>query len=249
MRWFYRKQPNKNKGAQAIAELAIAGAILIMLLGYLLQQGYIYNMKQAVEMYTFRKALQLSRDQQREIILTVIRDVIVPSFFTGLNRQRTMSTASVEYNPYLIYEPKEDTPRDIGTRRLIQINELMIQEDRFLEVPPTLVTTEKGGEKTTRWETSQIAELDSQENKRSTTTYKYVTDVSEDEEAKTLAKSLTATEDVSTIIKFEPAAEVKKTLEEDDPGTTVTVGEVPKDVEIVFREKTTKDKLVTTPQD
>lgn len=244
---FYRKQPTKAKMGQAIAELAIAGAILIMLLGYLLQQGYIYNVKQALEMYTFRKAMELSHEQERGIVLTVIRDVIVPSFFTGLNRQRTTATASVEYNPYLIYEPKRGTPRDIGTRQLIQINELMIQEGRFIEVPPTLITIEKDGEEVTRWEQSKISELDSQENKRSTTTYEYLTDVSENEVEKTLSKYLRATEDVHTIVKFTPADEVRRTLEEDDPGATVTVGEVPQDLEIVFSETTTKEKAVTAP--
>src|SRR3989338_3677666 len=100
---------NAKKG-QATTELAILGAVVMMVLAYLLQQGYIYNSRQALEMYAFRKALELSRNQQRGINLTVIRDVVTPSFFTGLNRQRLMASSSVEYNPRMMYIPYAEDP-------------------------------------------------------------------------------------------------------------------------------------------
>ncbi len=151
----------KNKG-QATAELAIMGAIVLMLLSYLVSQGFLYNNRQALEMYTFRKALQLSKQQERGINLTVIRDVITPSFFTGLSRQRLMSTSIVEYNPWIIWEAKPGEPQHVASLQLLQVNDAMIQgnsgQGYFLQIPPTLVDIGQGS----RWGTSAIDEIDPQ---------------------------------------------------------------------------------------
>lgn len=164
MKMLHPRRPLRNKG-QATAELAIMGAIVLMLLSYLVSQGFLYNNRQAMEMYTFRKALQLSKQQERGINLTVIRDVITPSFFTGLSRQRLMSTSIVEYNPWIIWDAKQSDPQDVASLQLLQVNDAMIlgnnQQGYFLEIPPTLVDTGSGDGP--RWGTSAVEEIDPQD--------------------------------------------------------------------------------------
>lgn len=126
-----------NKKGQATTELAIMGAIVLVLLSYLVTQGAIYNQRLGLEMYTFRKALKLSQDQQRGVSLQVMRDTLVPSFFSGLNRQKIMASAVVDYNPWMLYNP--DVPQDLPTRQFIQMNEEMLRNDYLLEIPPTKV--------------------------------------------------------------------------------------------------------------
>ena len=137
----------RNNKAQATAELAIMGSIVIMLLAYLLQQGYIYNARQSLEMYTFREALAKSKGDERGVTLTVVRDMISTSFFTGLNRQRLMATSSVDYNPWVMYDP--NIYQDLPTKYLLQIGEAMVRNRLFFEVPPTrmrVVTNANAGQ-------------------------------------------------------------------------------------------------------
>jgi len=147
-----------SKKGQATTELAIIGTLVIMALAYLIQYGYMYNNRQALEMYAFRKALELSKQYERGITLTVMRDVILPSFFTGVSRQRLMATASVEYNPYKLYSPYQEDPEDVPTWQLIQLNDGMIRKNYFLQVPPTLITTRNDtGSDIAMWSSSSVA--------------------------------------------------------------------------------------------
>ena len=248
----------KNREGQATTELAIMGTVIIMVLAYLLQQGYIYNARQALEMYTFRKALELSKAQERGITLTVIRDVITPSFFTGLNRQRLMATASVEYNPYKAYIPKEEDPQDVSTRQLIQIGEAMIRKGSFFEVPPTKIkvtTEDQEGDAEPMWTTSSISEIDAQTNPVRVTQrvsdYDYSTALSENTLAKTITKKLESRDKIPTAVTFEKAEKIIENYQKEDwagkiVSVTVSPETIPKNVVLTLEEIVRREKRVQT---
>lgn len=256
----YRRIKLNNK-AQATTELAIFGAIVIMLLGYLVSQGFIYNSRQALEMYTFRKALELSRNQEKGVDLTVMRDVFTPSFFSALSRQRIQASASVEYNPWKVYIP--DVATDISKRQLLQINQAMIDKDLYFEIPPTKMVL-KGED---RWSTSSIKELDAQVpvNQPSSkpgreSEYIYTTLINEGEEGKSVTKTLATTDKIEIPITFNRSPQeinkiIDDTIADDWEGEyegnrdNVKVDEatIPKDITIKLEEKVSKEKTVTTP--
>lgn len=247
---------------QATTELAIMGTIVIMVLAYLLQQGFIYNCRQSLEMYTFRKALQLSRGENRGIGLQVIRDVIVPSFFSGLNRQRLVSVASIDHNPFILYNPSENDPEHVESRQLIQINEAMIRSGYFFEVPPTKIKVkvkEKKNEEVPKpkwmWTSSSIRNLDSPTEKNIKTTprisrYNYVTKISEDGSGKTTSKILRSEDKIPFIITFENKQEIIDKYMKDDKIESVEVDEstIPKDVNLILDETVERTRNVWTPR-
>lgn len=253
----------RNKG-QATTELAILGAVVLMLLGYLLQQGFVYSNRQALEMYSYRKALQLSRSQQRGITLTVIRDLIAPSFFTGLNRQRIMATSSLEHNPWMLYNPEEGTPQDIPTRQLIQMGDAMIRKGYMLEVPPTkmkVLTKDNEGEGAEwTWASSAISEIDPQTKDVKGTTrtsdYSSTAIVREDAQGKRFNKELRTYDVVPTAIEFDKAEDIKKSYKMEDweenliydaeGNPRVEIEEIPQDIEIILDETIERTKDVTT---
>lgn len=202
----------RNKKGQATIELAILGSVVIIALAYLLQQGYIYNAKQSLEMYTFRQALRLSRMYERGITLTVARDVFVPTFFTSLSRQRLMATASVEYNPWKAYTP--NNPDDISSYRLFQIGDAMIAKDRYFAVPPTKMRIEtvetSGDDAKWLWSASAIKDIDPQNfegleprQRSQKTVSSNLARVTETEASKIISKDLSSTASIPTIIQFE----------------------------------------------
>jgi len=239
-----------KKRAQATTELAIAGVLIIMLLTYLLQRGYIYNCMQSLEMYTFRKALQLSQEQERGISLTVVRDVVVPSFFTGLSRQRLISTASVEYNPYKIYEPVEEDPEDIPTRVLLQIGEAMIRNNCYIEVPPTKIkidTEDKEGE--WMWQVifpridSPLPHEERYPNFTRKETYTYITKIKEAGAKKIAVKKLIVSEEKPLFLDFKKPEEIEKEIKKgdwEDNIKEIEVKKIPKDISLILNQKVTK---------
>ena len=251
-----------RKKGQATTELAIMGTVIVMVLGYLLQQGYIYNARQALEMYTFRKALELSRNEKRGIILTVMRDVIIPSFFTGLNRQRLMATSSVEYNPDILYIPYEEDPEDVPNRQLIQVGEAMIRKGSFFVVPPTkiLVKSTKDEEPAKpMWTSSAISEFDTQTVPKNTSSnYNYTTMLSEasipgfntiNKRNKKLEKS----EKIPMIITFNNNTTLESDFKKEDWKNEITYvhaypDTIPKNLNLTIEEKLRRQKNETTFQ-
>lgn len=247
----------KNKG-QATTELAIMGTVVLMMLAYLLQQGYFYNSRQALEMYAFREALQLSRAQERGISLTVSRDVITPSFFSGISRQRLMASSSVEVNPWKVYVPEEDTPQDVARYQLLQINEAMIRDGKFILIPPTKAKVKPEGEDSKwQWIDSSIREIDPQMPSQEQATpfknisnYTYLTSASEDSHAKTIAKNLSTQDAIDRGITFEERGKTifdynynstDSTMEDLEEGT------IPSGIKFTLSEQVLKEKTTTTP--
>ncbi len=268
----------RNNKGQATAELAIMGSIVIMLLAYLLQQGYIYNARQSLEMYTFREALARSKNpvpgdpnsQYRGITLTVIRDVISPSFFTGLNRQRLMATSSVDYNPWIMYGPTQ--AQDLPTKYLLQVGEAMVRNKLFFEVPPTkvkVVTKANEGQDEVdqwQWENSAVREIDPQMPDRpenepmkspKTSTYSYASTVKETTADKIITKDLSSADKIPTVIAFEDLAALKHSRMREDwtaasddshiKSIDVQADTVPDDVRLTLQETVLRDKTTTTP--
>jgi len=262
---FRPQSTRRNEKGQATAELAILGAIIIMLVAYLLQQGFLYNAKQSLEMYAFRQALRLSQQEQRGITLTVIRDVMSPSFFTGLTRQRIMATSSVEYNPWVVYTP--DRPEDIASRRLFQIGDAMINSDTFYEIPPTKVKVDTNSQEGQwYWETSAIGDIDPQSTagltpqsvpRKTITSIDNTTIVSEDAQGKTVQKNLKSTDSIPTIITFDDAARIEAMRKAENAALkdgnsdseavkAVSVADIPFNVKFQLEEIATRSKQATT---
>jgi len=245
-----------NKKGQATVELAIMGTIVIMLLAYLLQQGYLYNARQALEMYTFRKALELSKRsyQEKAVNLTVIRDVMLPSFFTGLNRQRLMASASVEYNPWIVYTPKK--PQYTSGIQLIQLGEGMIQKGSFFQVPPTKIRIKSDESDDWLWMNSSVREIDPQTEEFKGTSrvsgYSNITRVSEDASAKRAHKTISSQDIIPLPITFEDKRKIEKDYWQQDwegeyREVEVDANTIPKDIKLTLEEKVERAKDVQTP--
>lgn len=257
-------QALKSNAGQATTELAIMGSIVIMLFAYLFSQGFIYNARQALEMYTFREALRQSRQQERGITLTVMRDVISPSFFTGLNRQRLQASASVDTNVWKVYIP--DVAQDLPTKQLLQINEAMIRNNIFIEVPPTKVKVDTRGEAGEwQWINSAIREIDPQtplnnpaNRPKSSSEYTYRTETQETETQSITDKRLQSQDTIITGITFETADKIRQNYLNDDwhpagsdekiTAVSVDAGTVPGNVELNLEERVLKSKRAVTPK-
>lgn len=257
MRRLLLKRTGDIRG-QASAELAIMGAVILMLLGYLFSQGLMYNNRQALEMYSYRKALQLSQKNEKGITLTVIRDALVPSFFAGISRQRLMSSSSVDYNVWKLYNPKEDEPQDIGTRQLVQIGDAMIYKNYFLEIPATLVKVvtdhQDADDVDAEWIPSSISDLDSQLapiekplEQNSTTLVKQTY------AGKDYSKVLQSNETIPMVVTFEDKARMNYTYYRDDWGGNITSqveiheNTIPANATLMINETVRRVKDVWTP--
>ncbi len=260
---------SKNKG-QATTELAILGSVVLLLLSYLVSQAYMYNQRVGLEMYTFRKALQLSQSQQRGISLEVMRDVLAPSFFTGLNRQRLMASAVVDYNPWILYDP--DCAQDIPTRQLIQINDGMIRNNYFLEVPPTQVRViteenkDQDHDKLWRWTNSSMLGIDDVEepgaepNKTAARISSYTNTTTSTETAalagglaaKDNSRQLSNSEKISSNLQFEGEQNIKDDYarndwEKDIIDVAINKDTIPKSIQLTIDEIIGRQKGVRTP--
>lgn len=257
----YRLFPKKNKG-QATTELAIMGTVVLMLLAYLLQQGFLYNSRQALEMYTFRKALELSRAQERGVALTVSRDLVVPSFFSGLSRQRLTASSSVEVNPWKMYLAEQDDPEDVGSYQLLQINEAMIRDGKFILIPPTKAKMKSDGDQTTwQWINSSVNEINPQnppkENEQATpittqSSYAYITSILENNQAKTIAKKLATQDRIEIGISFEDKEKIISdnninNIDADSHIIDIDESSIPKRIKFILSEQLQRSKTTTTP--
>lgn len=244
----------RNKKGQASTELAVMGSVLIMLLAYLVQQGFLYNNRQALEMYTFRKALELSRDQERGIALTVSRDVIIPSFFSGLSRSRIQAIGIVECNPWMQYTAYAEDPEHVPSLQLLQIGEVMIRKRLYFQVPPTkvkvdYVDSEDDGETP---EFMWVSSSPQEGYALATKEHSYVTEISEDSAGKSVRKTLQRKETIPQTFIFSTKEEIEKSYIDDDwEGILVNVevdpNSIPKNLTLVQEETVERKKDVSTP--
>ena len=259
---------NTNRG-QATTELAIMGSVVLTLLLFLVQQGFMYNARQGLEMYTFRQALRMSKDTRRGIDLTAVREVPSPNFLAGISRQRVMSSYSVQANPWDLWVAEDKTPQHIDSYQLIQLGEAMIKNGHFIQVPVTKIKVEKKDAKDDEnkwaWVNSNIEELDAQsfdtpgtgETKNSSYTYRNT--VSQDSSGKNSTKDLRSREISNVQITFQPAERIqsdyaKNDWEDNIKGDTrdakkdnVHIDSIPSNITLVVDERLRRIRTISTP--
>lgn len=248
----------KNKKAQALTEFAIMGSVVLMVLLYLAQQGLKYNFEQGLDMYAFRQALFLSKQGldggKRAVDLTVMRELPVPSLFSGLSRSKAMSSASVAANPFDLWTAEESTPGDIPTYQLVQMNEGMIQNDYFIKMPVTKVKVVErdGGSDEWSWATSSIKEFDSQvAGGNKTSDYQYTKRSAEDHNRTFSDKELESRDVAAMVVTMENDQKIRDDYIENDwenkiESVDVDAGTIPAPIKITLDETLVKKKQVST---
>jgi len=247
------------------------GAAVLMALLVLVQQGFMYKARQGLEMYTFRQALYMSKSTGRGIDLTVMRDIVTPSFFAGLSRDRLQASASIEANSWDLYtasakDPStgagDDSPQDIPTYQLLQVGEAMIQNGHFLQIPLTRmkVETKDGKGKDWSWKTSSIRELDAQnvgtDDSNRSTEYNYAKtnrEVSTGNTMKSIHSNTYDSQEKNYVkITFQPADEIKEDYKKNDwednieSEAKVSVHDIPADAGVMLDEKLRRIRSTTT---
>jgi hypothetical protein len=244
----------RQKG-QATTELAIMGSIIVMLMAYLLQQGFVYNARQGLEMYTFREALRKSKQEKRGVTLTVVRDVIAPSFFTGITRQRLMATSSAEMAPYDYYDAAN--ANDVSSKQFIQIGEPMIRRGNFIQAPAIKVKITTAEKTEDQYVSAPISELDSQSMSSRSSTYSYVTNATESVmlgKRKRINKDLVSNDDMNIGVKFEKAEDIESSYVDNEWRTSGderivsadVVGTPPGNTTFRYQETVRRQRTTTT---
>jgi len=231
-----------NKG-QATTELAIMGMVVLMAMLFMAKQGFIYNARQGLEMYAFRQALSLSKQSKKGVNLLVIRDIVLPSFFSSLDRQRIQSSVAVEANPWDAYNDEPDT------LQFFQIGEAMIQNDNYINVPATKINA--GGH--TQYIPSQIRGFDLKPQPVSQPSYAplhteehtYVTKVFANKNT-TFEKNLTTHYTMPLIVSFKNATEIQDGYTKEGEGNVAVDGNtIPKDIVFYLNETVNKKRTYT----
>ncbi|MBU1366292.1 MAG: hypothetical protein KKE55_03585 [Candidatus Omnitrophica bacterium] len=244
--------------AQATAEMAILGSLVLLLLGYLVSQGFLYNQRQALEMYTFRKAMEVSKSKGRGVSLTVMRDVFSPSFSPSLGRSKTMASASVDANWWKIFIP--DVKEDVTDYQLVQIGDAMITQGKFLQIPPmkmkvkTQEHVKEGENPEWQWTSAVVRELDSQIAPSSKTfNYDHLTHIQDTSAGKTVYKKLSSTDTIPIPVTFESGGRIRQDYFDDDSyhGTgndkeivSVELGNIPANATLTLTETAIKERSV-----
>lgn len=222
--------------AQVLAELAVMGAVIFMLLGYLFQQAFIAQQRQATEMYAFRKALQLSNDNEKSVNLRVIRDVVVPSFFSRINRQRINAVSAVDTNHRYVW--KGNSEDSAASASFLQIGDAMIINNELFNISPMQIKPR--GNSDSIWTASSFS-LDemiegtsaAQLKKSSTTQYEYVTNIAENGQDRRMSKTLEyQVVNAPLEINYPSAEEIIKESE----GDIEAVNVLPADIYLDFKE-------------
>lgn len=254
----WRQNKMRLNKAQATTELAIMGSIILMALLFLAQQGFFYIARQGLDMYTFRQALAMSKQTGRGISLTTVRDIISPSFFTGLKRSRIMASVSVETNPWDLWEAvsndEEDSPQDIDTFQLIQIGEGMLQNDHFIKLPVTKVKVKTKDRDEWGYVNSIIREFDAQTPLyllQRISNYNYNTTYSEDKNKKQLIQTLETSDQIPLVITFQNATKIAEDYKKNDwegeiENVTVDNTTIPQNIMLTLEEIIKKERKVNT---
>lgn len=261
-----------NKKGQATTELAVMGSVMLMIMLFLVQQAFMYKARQGIEMYTFRQALMMSRNTGRGIDLTVTRDVVTPSLFAGLSRERLQASASIEANPWDLYTApatsSDNAPNDIPTYQLLQIGEAMIQNGHFIQIPLTkikVVTDNDKNDDDWSWKTSSMREFDAQklnaydpqlESARASG-YENIR-IRQENRTGNYASDILTTQDRSNIkVTFQTPDEIARDYVKNDweniikteSNVQVDASTIPKDSVIILDENLRRARTTETPQE
>ena len=136
-----------NRG-QAATELAIFGSIMLIIVGAMLNYGQTLATQQEMQMYAFRRALQLSRaryndsEAARQVDFTVFKEVYPVSVLdSGVAKSRVSASASIDWESDTGTLTGED-PEDFSTQYW-QLGRRMIRNNELIELPKMKVKLKK----------------------------------------------------------------------------------------------------------
>jgi len=252
----------KSKTGQATMELAIFGSVAMLILAALINYGQTLAMQQQLEMYAFRRALQLSRARKqdgaaRQVGFTVFREVYpVALLAPGVERQRLSGSASINWESdsgTLTGEDPEDFSADywqlggrqIKNHEMIELPKMKVNRDidksevrGFLESVINFFLTGGGEDDMDMWvsvpvEGAELNALSNATSRQNTTETAGITTNS--------ARDWRDENNVQTLV-IQSDAKIKQW----DPKIN-TIYEKPSDIVIGERERVIKNKHWETP--
>lgn len=168
MKQFLLKRVSPRK-SQAVSELAIFGALIIAAFAAMLSYIQSTNSQQALQMRAFRKAMQLSRQLNKEVSYTIVKDTPVvdvsdPFGRPDLSRQTISSTVVAVTDDPLF--PDDNDPNDRGSAQYYEFvggGPL----NRRVEVQPVKIEVYyPGGDSSSAWIAAPISDIEYQTQKQ-----------------------------------------------------------------------------------
>jgi hypothetical protein len=154
MRRCFRNVSNKS---QALSELAIFGTLLIIGFGAVLSYVQSMNSQQSLQMEAFRKAYRLSRESDKEVSYTIIKDspvVDVADLFGRPDTARITASADVVAMRYDPPPKDENNPDDRDNVQYYEINGQVYSVDPI----KVNVRLDSGGDRD-QWIAAPIADM------------------------------------------------------------------------------------------
>lgn len=167
MRQFLLKRVSPRK-SQAVSELAIFGALIIAAFAAMFSYIQSTNSQQALQMRAFRKAMQLSRQLNKEVSYTVVKDTPVvdvadPFGRPDLSRQTVSSTVVAVTDDPLF--PDDDDPDDRGSAQYYEFVGGGALNTRIEVRPVKIDVYYPGGDKSSAWIAAPISDVEYQTRK------------------------------------------------------------------------------------
>mgnify|MGYP001587238368 FL=1 len=164
MKQLLLRQSNSQK-SQAVSELAILGTLIIAAFAAALSFVQSMNSQQALQMGAFRRAIQLSRQYDKEVSYTIVKDsptidVTDPFGRPDMSRQTVSCTVLAVKDDPLSYSA--DDINDRGSMEVYNVN------GREIEVPPMKIEMKYTGkdDPIEAWVTAPIVDVGYQVQKQ-----------------------------------------------------------------------------------
>lgn len=258
-----------GKRGQAATELAIFGSIMLIIVGAMVNYGQTLATQQELEMYAFRRALQLSRARindngaARQVGFTVFKEVYPVNLLeSGVAKSRISASASVDWESDAgDFDTENPNPTDFGTQYW-QLGRRMIRDNQLIELPKMKVKRQRDETETRgflEWLINSITgllgsddEIDVYESApiEQVLTNKVTVSTTQDNIEETNGRVSTGTtaqaeEDEALTLLMQPRDKIVGP-EAWDPKVK-EIYEMPGDVAITQSEKVSKDKFWETP--
>jgi len=115
---------SRNEKSQAVSELAILGALVLLGLGVIISYGQSMNSQQSLQMKAFRRALAESRNRKQVVSYTIVRDspgIDVKDFVGRPDTSRQVASNTLcAMKEDLGFDPEDKTKR--GSCEIYEIN-------------------------------------------------------------------------------------------------------------------------------
>lgn len=148
----------KGRRGQAATELAIFGSIMLIVVGTMVNYGQTMATQQELEMYAFRRALQLSRARindagaPRQVGFTVFKEVYPVNLLgsQGVEKSQVSASASVDWESDAGDFKTDDDPAKVSQHdfgvQYWQLGRKMIKNNELIEMPRMQVQRKKDRE-------------------------------------------------------------------------------------------------------